>query len=76
MHTLTTDIFHWTPPEMNSQVDVTIAFDYINRYDPSTGREYEVPEPYVEAIYVGNVDILPILDHFYIEKALEAYLEN
>jgi hypothetical protein len=76
MNTLTTEIFHWVPPDMSAPVDVTIAFNYIDRYDPKTGQDYEEPDPYVEAIYVGNVDIMPIVDHFFLELALEAYLQD
>ena len=74
MHTLNTVIFQWTPPHMSASVDVTIAFDYVWKY--ANGQDYEEPDPYVEAIYVGNVDIMPIIDHIYIEMALNAYLED
>ena len=76
MNTLNTVIFEWTPPYLNAPVDVTIAFDYVHRYDGLTGAEYEEPGPYVEAVYVGNVDIMPIMDHLYIEMALDAYLKH
>lgn len=73
MNTLNTHIFQWTPPDLNSPVDVTIAFDWIHRHDRLTGQDYEEADPYVEAIYVGNIDIMPIMDHLYIEMALDAY---
>lgn len=73
MNTLNTVIFQWTPPDLNSPVDVTIAFEYHWRYDAKCNSEYEWADPYVEAVYVGNVDIMPIMDHLFIEMALDAY---
>ena len=74
MNTVNTEIFQWTPPHMSAPVDVTIAFDYVWKY--ANGQDYEEPYPYVEAIYLGSVDIMPIVDDVYVQMALEAYSED
>jgi hypothetical protein len=73
MHALNTVIFQWTPPNLNSPVDVTIAFEYHWRYDAKCNSEYEWADPYIEAVYVGNVDIMPLLSFDLLNDIMRAY---
>jgi len=76
MNVLNTYIFEWTPPNMSTPVDVTIAFEYHWRYDSKSNSEYEWADPYIEAVYLGDVDIMPIMDTMVTEKAMDAYYKH
>lgn len=53
--------FKWFHPEMIDPIEVSIAFEGQWFYDSVANREYERVEPYIEAVYVGNTDIMPLM---------------
>lgn len=68
------EVFEWTHPDMSAPVEVSIGFDSRWAYDGNV--DYEIIEPYVEAVYVGNVDIMPLMNMIDIQDALKAYKEQ
>jgi hypothetical protein len=70
------EIFEYTYPDMSTPLEVTIAFDYVIRWNRAIHREYETTEPYIEAVYIGNVDIMPLMRQSTLNLILEAYKES
>ena len=73
---LNLETFSWTHPDMSVPLDVSIGFDYQWRYDAKADRDYETIDPYVEAIYLGNVDVMPLMCMGDIAQALKDYKES
>lgn len=67
------DIFEWTHPDMSTPLQVSIGFDSDWRYDASAHRDYEVVSPYIEAVYIGNVDVMPLMNTHDLNMALKEY---
>lgn len=57
---LNVDVFEWNHPCMEETLSVTIGFETISRYDSISGEREEIC-PYVEAVYLGNTDIMPLM---------------
>lgn len=70
------DIFEWTHPDMSTPLQVSIGFDSDWRYDASAHRDYEVISPYIEAVYLGNVDVMPLMCMGDLSQALKDYKES
>lgn len=70
------EVFQWTHPDMSVPLDVSIAFDSYWRYDAKAHRDYEVIDPYIEAVYLGNVDIMPLMGVHDLAQALKDYKES
>ena len=73
---LNLETFSWTHPDMSVPLDVSIGFDYLWGHDRKSGQDYEKIEPYVEAIYLGNVDVMPLMCMGDIAQALKDYKES
>jgi hypothetical protein len=71
---LTTDLFEYHHPDLNAPMDVTIAFDSVWGY--SNGQDYEKLVPYIEAVYVKNIDIMPILCDSILKEILTEYKDQ
>jgi hypothetical protein len=71
---LTTDVFEYHHPDLNAPMDVTIAFDSVWRY--ANGRDYETLSPYIEAVYVRNIDIMPVLSDCLLKEILNEYKDQ
>jgi hypothetical protein len=65
------EIFTYNHPEMNAPLEATIAFDYAWRH--AQGRDYEEIYPYIEAVYIGNVDVMPLLSNYLLNTILNEY---
>ena len=70
------DIFEWMHPDMSTPLQVSIGFDSDWRYDASAHRDYEMVSPYIEAVYIGNVDVMPLMCSGDIAQALKDYKES
>ena len=68
------EVFEYYHPDLNAPMEVTIAFDSVWRY--ANGRDYEEIYPYIEAVYVGNTDIMPLLSHYLLNDIMKAYKES
>ena len=68
------EIYEWVHPDMSTPLEATIAFDSVWRY--ANGRDYEEIYPYIEAVYVGNTDIMPLLSHYLLNDIMKAYKES
>ena len=73
---LNLETFSWTHPDMSVPLDVSIGFDYLWRYDAKTDRDYETIDPYVEAVYLGNVDVMPLMSWATVHGLLKDYKES
>ena len=73
---LNLETFSWTHPDMVTPLEVCIGFDSRQCYDAKAHRDYEVIEPYVEAVYLGNVDVMPLMCSGDIAQALKDYKES
>lgn len=73
---LSIELYEWMHPEMSTPLDVSIGFDMDWRYDASAGQDYEVISPYIEAVYVGNVDIMPLMSTNDLYQILKDYKES
>ena len=71
---LTTDLFEYYHPDLNAPMDVTIAFDSVWGY--ANGQDYETLSPYIEAVYVKNIDIMPVLCDSILKEILTEYKEQ
>jgi hypothetical protein len=71
---LTTEIFEYYHPDLNAPMDVTIAFDSVWRY--ANGQDYETLSPYIEAVYVRNIDIMPVLSASLLQEILTEYKDQ
>lgn len=68
------EVFEYHHPDLNAPMEVTIAFDYVWRY--ANGQDYEEIYPYIEAVYVKNIDIMPILCDSLLKEILTEYKEQ
>ena len=71
---LNTDLFEYYHPDLNAPMDVTIAFDSVWGY--ANGQDYETLNPYIEAVYVKNIDIMPILCDSLLKEILTEYKDQ
>jgi hypothetical protein len=76
MYVLNIEIFQWHHPDLNAPLDVSIGFDSVTRYDRQAHRDYETIEPYIEAVYIGNVDIMPIMGDDDLDSILNDYKDS
>lgn len=76
MNALNVEIFEWTHPDMDTPLDVSIAFEGQWHYDSVSNREYESVDPYIEAVYVGNTDIMPLMSIHDLKMCLNDYKQS
>lgn len=69
------EIYEWIHPDMSTPLEVSIAFDSILRYG-GNDTEYEEIYPYIEAVYVGNTDIMPLMRMDDLIMCLKDYKES
>jgi hypothetical protein len=65
------EIYIYNHPDMSTPLEATIAFDSVWRH--AQGKDYEEVYPYIEAVYIGNVDIMPLLSDWLLNTILEQY---
>lgn len=65
------EYYDYHHPDMSTPLEATIAFDSVWRY--ADGVDYEQIHPYIEAVYVGNVDIMPLLSFDLLNDIMRAY---
>lgn len=72
---LNVETYEWTHPDMSEPLEVSIAFDSLLRYG-GNDTEYEEIHPYIEAVYVGNTDIMPLMNAYDLIQCLKDYKES
>lgn len=70
------EVYLYNHPDMSVPLEVSIGFDSIDRYDRQANRDYEEIYPYIEAVYIGNVDVMPLMSIHDLDSILNEYKES